>query len=96
MNNIASNGSFGMGLEGEGRVNDSAPTCTVSPLHIQYLKGTEAMTSENTSMMASGPLSNMPLYQQAKVVSRQYDISANENSRLEKSNLESKPMPYMH
>ncbi len=54
------------------------------------------MTSENTSMMASGHLSNMPLYQQAKVVSRQYDLTSNDQSRLEKSIVDVNQMPYMH
>jgi len=33
LSKIARNGSFGTGVEGESRVNDSAPSCSVSPLH---------------------------------------------------------------
>lgn len=85
-------GSFGKSsFEAELHPAESAPTCSVSPLNQQYLyKGTNALTSEATSMMASGPLSNLPLYQQSKVVSRQYELPSRD------LHYESRPLTFMH
>ena len=53
MNNIASNGSFGIVTKDE--IVDDHILTSVSPLNHHYLlRNSNAPSSENTSMMASG------------------------------------------